>query len=143
LFLEPGLPVEELRARVPALRGMPRREFEHWIRQHETSGGPPDRVRYPVQVWRFGPGLTWIALTGETVVDYALAFKAAYGWDRTWVSGYHNDLLAYVPSLRILREGGYEGTVGMAEYGHRGPFTETVEERIRALVESLVREAGG
>ena len=26
-----------------------------------------------------------------------------------WVAGYSNDVMAYIPSLRVLREGGYEG----------------------------------
>jgi hypothetical protein len=117
---------------------MPKREFEHFIRQYETLGSLPDRVKYPIQVWRFGPELTFIALTGETVADYSLKFKAAYGWNNTWVCGYNNDLLSYVPSLRVLEEGGYEGTTGMYEYGHRAPYTKTVEEQITRKVENLV-----
>jgi neutral ceramidase len=140
LSLQPGLPLEELQQRLPALTGMPRREFEHFIRQYETLGSPPDRVRYPIQVWSFGPELTYIALTGETVVDYSLHFKAAHGWNSTWVSGYNNDLLSYIPSLRVLKEGGYEGTSGMYEYGHRAPYTESVEERITTLVEKLLKQ---
>lgn len=138
LFLQPGLPLEELRQRVPNLTGMPKREFQHFIRQYETLGALPDRVKYPIQVWDFGPELTFIALTGETVVDYSLKFKAAYGWNSTWVCGYNNDLLSYVPSLRVLKEGGYEGVTGMYEYGHRAPYTETVEEQITRKVEELV-----
>jgi len=142
LLLQPGIPVEELKQRVPKLTGMPKREFEHFIRQYETLGSPPDRVKYPVQVWCFGPELTLIALTGETVVDYSLKFKAAYGWNSTWVCGYNNDLLSYVPSLRVLKEGGYEGVTGMFEYGHRAPYTETVEDRITQAVDELVRQVG-
>lgn len=138
LFLQPGIPLEELKQRLPNLTGMPRREFEHFIRQYETLGSPPDRVKYPAQAWSFGPGLTYIALTGETVVDYSLKFKSAFGWNTTWVSGYNNDLLSYVPSLRVLREGGYEGVTGMFEYGHRAPYTETVEEQITKKVEEIV-----
>lgn len=139
LTLQPGLPLDELKQRLPNLNGMPKREFEHFIRQYETLGGLPDRVKYPVQVWSFGPELTFIALTGETVVDYSLKFKAAYGWNTTWVCGYNNDLLSYVPSLRVLKEGGYEGTSGMFEYGRRAPYTESVEERITANVDELVK----
>ncbi|MEQ1750488.1 MAG: hypothetical protein ABL974_13760 [Prosthecobacter sp.] len=138
LELQPGIPLEELKQRVPNLTGMPKREFEHFIRQYETLGSPPDRVKYPVQVWRIGPEFTFIALTGETVVDYSLKFKAAYGWNNTWVCGYNNDLLSYVPSLRVLKEGGYEGVTGMFEYGHRAPYAETVEERITTKVSELV-----
>lgn len=141
LFLQPGIPLEELKQRLPNLSGMPKREFEHFIRQYEALGSPPDRVSYPIQVWRFGPELTFIALTGETVVDYSLKFKAAHGWNSTWVCGYNNDLLSYVPSLRVLQEGGYEGVTGMFEYGHRAPYTDTVEEQITSKVDELVKQA--
>jgi len=140
LPLREGIPLDELNRRLPNLTGMTKREFEHFIRQYKTQGGTPDRVEYPIQVWQFGTDLTFIALTGETVVDYSLRFKAAYGWNTTWVSGYNNDLLSYVPSLRVLKEGGYEGMTGMFEYGHRAPYTEEVEERIAGKVEELVRQ---
>lgn len=140
LELQPGISLDELKQRVPNLSGMPKREFEHFIRQYETLGSPPDRVKYPIQVWRFGSEFTFIALTGETVADYSLKFKAAYGWNNTWVCGYNNDLLSYVPSLRVLKEGGYEGVTGMFEYGHRAPYTETVEDRITAKVSELVEK---
>ena len=139
LELQPGIPLDELKQRVPNLSGMPKREFEHFIRQYDTLGSPPDRVKYPVQVWRIGADFTFIALTGETVVDYSLKFKAAYGWNNTWVCGYNNDLLSYVPSLRVLKEGGYEGVTGMFEYGHRAPYTETVEDQITSKVEELIQ----
>ena len=99
-----------------------------------------NRVKYPIQVWRFGEELTFIALTGETVVDYSLKFKGVYGWNNTWVCGYNNDLLSYVPSARVLKEGGYEGVTGMFEYGHRAPYTDTVEELITKKVAELVEE---
>jgi len=141
LFLQPGISLEELKQSLPNLTGMLKRESERLIRQYETLGSPPHRVKYPIHVWRFGPELTLIALTGETVVDYSLKFKAAYGWNTTWVCGYNNDLLSYVPSLRVLREGGYEGVTGMSEYGHRAPYTESVEARITAKVDELVKQA--
>jgi len=143
LFLEPGIPLAELKERVPNLGGMHKREFEHFIRQYETLGDLPDRVKYPIHVWRFGEEQTFIALTGETVVDYSLKFKGTYGWNKTWVCGYNNDLLSYVPSVRVLKEGGYEGTLGMWEYGHRAPYTETVEEQITSKVAELVGEVTG
>lgn len=140
LFLQPGLTLAELQQRAPAMTGMPRREADHLIQQYQTPAGPPDRVKYPIQVWRFGPELTWIALTGETVVDFSLKFKGLYGWDTTWVCGYNNNLLSYVPSLRVLKEGSYEGITGMAEYGHRAPYTETVEDQISNKVAELIKQ---
>lgn len=141
LFLQPGMPLEELRRRLPEVSGITRREYEHFILRYQTAGELPDRVEYPIQVWRFGTSFTWIALTGETVVDYSLTLKSIHGWDNTWVCGYNNNLLSYVPSLRVLKEGGYEGTTGMFEYGHRAPYTETVEEQITTLVAELVKQA--
>ena len=72
------------------------------------------------------------------MVDYSLRFKSTYGWDNTWVAGYNNELLSYIPSLRVLKEGGYEGTEGMAEYGLPAPYAYAVEEIIAQKVEDLV-----
>ena len=89
----------------------------------------------------FGKDLLFIGLTGESVVDYCLRFKREYGVDNTWVAGYHNELLSYIPSLRVLKEGGYEGTEGVYEYGLPGPYGHAVEEVIAEKVQELVREA--
>jgi neutral ceramidase len=102
-----------------------------------------DRYPYPVQVWQFGSGITWIILGGEVVVDYSLRFKKQYGWDNVWVAGYSNDVFAYIPSLRVLREGGYEGGGAMIPYGQPAPFAEPVEEVIAGKVDELVRRTGG
>ncbi len=103
------------------------------------DGKLPDRYPYPLQVWRFGKDLTLIVMGGEVVVDYALRFKARYGWDTTWVAGYSNDVFAYNPSLRILYEGGYEGAGAMIPYGQPGPFRPAVEEIIAEKVDDLMR----
>jgi hypothetical protein len=103
----------------------------------ENGGRWPAHVSYPVQVWQFGADLKFIALSGEPVADYALRFKHQYGWDNTWVSGYSTDVMAYVPSRRVRREGDYEGETGMPEYGWPSPFTEGVEELIAAQVATL------
>ena len=59
------------------------------------------------------------------------------------VSGYNNELLCYVPSERVLREGHYEGTEGMLEYRHPTVFAPGVEARINGLVHGLVRGMEG
>lgn len=53
-------------------------------------------------------------------------------------SGYSNDIFAYIPSLRVLREGGYEG--GDAMSGQLpGPFGAAIEEIIVEKVTDLVK----
>ena len=117
-----------------------RRHAEYMLAILKRDGKLPDRYPYPVQVWRFGRDLKMIALGGEVVVDYSLRLKAQHGWDDTWVAGYCNDVFAYIPSLRVLKEGGYEGGDAMIGYGQPGPFGSAVEELIVEAVNDLVRE---
>lgn len=84
---------------------------------------------YPVQSWRLGE-LDWVFLGGEVVVDYALRIKRNLGTSHTWVTAYSNDVMGYIPSLRVLKEGGYEGGGAMLYYGMPGPWSERVEEQI-------------
>ncbi|MFN3653080.1 MAG: neutral/alkaline non-lysosomal ceramidase N-terminal domain-containing protein [Armatimonadota bacterium] len=109
----------------------------------DRDGELPRRYPNPVQVWRFGDDLTFVALAGEVVVDYALRLKKELGPERLWVSGYNNDVYAYIPSLRVLREGGYEGGEAMIYYGQPGPFAESVEETLVAAVHRLVKQTEG
>jgi hypothetical protein len=104
----------------------------------DRDGKIPVSYPYPVQVWQFGAGLKFIALGGEVVVDYSLRLKHEYGFDHTWVAGYSNDILAYIPSLRVLKEGGYEGGDAMIYFGRPGPFGAAVEEIIVEKVHDLV-----
>lgn len=97
----------------------------------------PATYPYPVQYWQFGDRLRVPILAGEVVVDYALRLKHRYGRDRTWVIGYANDFVAYIPSLRILREGGYEGGDSMVYFGHHGPWAPTVEEDILDAITAM------
>jgi hypothetical protein len=85
---------------------------------------------YPVQCWRLGRDVQWLALGGEVVVDYALRLKAELGRERTWVAGYTNDVMAYIPSRRVLAEGGYEGGGAMLYYGLPTVWAPEVEELI-------------
>ncbi|MCL4797107.1 MAG: neutral/alkaline non-lysosomal ceramidase N-terminal domain-containing protein [Bryobacteraceae bacterium] len=97
------------------------------------------QVNYPVQAVRFEKGFTLIALGGEVVVDYALKFTNQYPGERLMVAGYSNDVMCYIPSLRILREGGYEGGDSMKWYGLDAPFAEDVEERVTDTVAAVLQ----
>ncbi len=96
---------------------------------------------YPIQIWRLGPKLTFVALGGEVVVDYALRIKQELGEDRTWVAGYSNDVMAYVPSRRVLAEGGYEGGGAMVYYSLPSPWAPSVEGAIIDAVRATVLRA--
>lgn len=97
---------------------------------------------YPVSVWKLGREVTLVFLGGEVVVDYALRLKdelATGGAPRTsiWCAGYANDVMAYIPSRRVLLEGGYEGGGAMIYYGLPTTWAPEVEEQIVETVQAL------
>ena len=103
----------------------------------DSEGELANSYPYPVQVWKLGD-LTWIFLGGEVVVDYSLRLKRNLGSSKTWVSGYCNDVMAYIPSLRVLKEGGYEGVAAMIYYGLPTSWSEDVEVQIIEAIGPLV-----
>ncbi len=103
------------------------------LKKLEAGGEVPSSYPYPVQAWRLGKGLTLVVLGGEVVVDYALRLKKELG-GKTWMIGYANDVMAYIPSARVLREGGYEGGGAMVYYGLPSPWGPRVEDLIVAEV---------
>ncbi len=96
---------------------------------------------YPVQVWKLGEGPALVTLGGEVVVDYALRLKKELGAETTWVMGYANDVMAYIPSLRVLKEGGYEGAGAMIYYGLPTVWGMKVEEIIVKAAHEQVKKA--
>ena len=134
---------EELEGRLKTETGSRKRHAQFLLDKLNSDGKLPTEYPYPLQVWQFGDDLTFIHMAGEVVVDYSLRFKAAYGWDDTWVAGYSNDVFAYIPSVRILKEGGYEGGGAMIGYGQPRPFTATVEQVIADKVDELVKRTQG
>jgi hypothetical protein len=111
------------------------------LEQIRTKSSLRSVYPYPVQVWRLGNGPELIALGGEVVVDYSRRLKREVGPGRTWVMAYANDVMAYIPSLRVLQEGGYEGGGAMLYYGLPTVWGPQVEERIVHAVHTLAAKA--
>lgn len=93
---------------------------------------------YPVHAWQLGSEMLIIGMGAETVVDYALRFKQEFG-EGTWVCGYADDMIAYIPSRRVWEEGGYEGGYRLYEYGRPAyRWDGDIEDRIAESVHRLV-----
>jgi putative membrane-bound dehydrogenase-like protein len=90
----------------------------------------PTKIAYPIQTWTFGDNLAMVFLAGEVVVDYSLRLKKEYDAERLWVNAYSNDATCYIPSQRILKEGGYEGGGAMIYYDRPTRFAPAVEDVI-------------
>jgi neutral ceramidase len=95
---------------------------------------------YPIHAWRLGTEVLMIGTGAETVVDYALRFKGEFG-EGTWVLGYADDMISYIPSRRVWEEGGYEGGSNLYEYGRPAfRWAGDIEDRIAASVHRLVKQ---
>lgn len=98
----------------------------------------PTKMTYPIQTWLFGDQLALVFLPGETVVDYSLRLKREFDRTRLWVNGYANEGRCYLPSERVLREGGYEGGNAMIYYDRPQRFAPGLEQKIIDAVHSQI-----
>ena len=111
------------------------------LRQILRDGKLRETYNYPIQTVEFGDNLVIVALAGEVVVDYSIRLKRELSGPAVWVSGYNNDVLAYIPSRRLLKEGGYEPRRSMNYFTttiHPGPFAPSIEDRIVNKVRELL-----
>lgn len=109
---------------------------QYLLNQLDNNNALPQTYAYPIQTWHLGNNVQWIFLGGEVVVDYAITIKqgaqptSPYRNPAIWVAGYSNDVMAYIPSLRVLREGGYEGGGSNTYYGFPALWHEEFESQI-------------
>jgi hypothetical protein len=101
----------------------------------------PESYRCPFTVWQFGKDVTLIGLSGEVVVDYVPLLEKALGPTNLWIAAYCNDVYGYLPSVRVLAEGGYETrgiyTGGIGFFDARAQ--DVVVEKVRELVAKVRR----
>jgi len=128
---------EELKKRLSDQNAFRRKHAERNLARLEKEGSLATDVPFTIQTLQFGRELTMVALTGEVVIDYVLRLKKELG-DRTWVVAYSHDVPAYIPSVRILKEGGYEADFSMMYYDWPGPFKPEIEDVIVRKVHDMV-----
>lgn len=111
---------------------------QYLLGQLGDSESLPSAYPYPIQTWHIGDDVSFVFLGGEVVVDYALELKRRHvigtGND-VWIAGYSNDVMAYIPSARVLKEGGYEGGGSNVYYGFPALWSESLEEQILTEVD--------
>ncbi len=97
-------------------------------------------VRYPIQTFRFGDSLTMAFLGGEICVDYALRLREELDAERVWLHGYSNDFGCYVPSERLVREGGYGGGAEVVYFALPNTLQGGLEDKIVGEVKRQMAE---
>src|SRR5690606_16749384 len=96
---------------------------------------------YPLRIWLLG-NQPIFGLGGEPVIEYALELKRMYG-NNVFVMGYANDVMAYIPSTRILQEGGYEGATSQMYFQNMpSSWDPSIELRIITAIENMSRDLG-
>jgi len=103
---------------------------KHLLGELAAGRALPTSYPYLVQVLRFGDDLVMVGLAGEVCVDYALRLRREFAGRPVWVASFCNEIFAYVPSERVLQEGGYEGGAAMVYFGLHGPFQAGLEQKI-------------
>jgi hypothetical protein len=106
----------------------------------DSGEKPGTHYSAPIGMWQFGKDLTLVGLSGEVVVDYIGMLEKALGPNRLWISAYCNDVFGYVPSARVLSEGGYE-TRGLY-VGGVGLFDPKAQDVLVAKVRELAEKSG-
>lgn len=113
----------------------------------ERDGKFPESYPVPVQAVNLGNDLLFATIGGEVVIDYSLRLKKEFGemtkGAPVWVAGYSNDVMTYIPSKRVLLEGGYEGGGAMRYVRstvHPAHWDESIEERLVGRLTELVGE---
>ncbi|HEX3991651.1 MAG TPA: neutral/alkaline non-lysosomal ceramidase N-terminal domain-containing protein, partial [Acetobacteraceae bacterium] len=129
----------KLQEKAPATQRYARRYLEMLARGEKFAASYPA----PVQVLRFGHTLTLIALSGEVVADYSFRLQRELPGEHLWNAAYCNDVFAYVPSMRILTEGGYEADASIIYYGLPTRFAPAVEDTLVHKILELVKRTGG
>ncbi len=140
--------VEELKKQTSSTNKYESRHAEELLKNIE-AGRTPSTYPYLVQVAQFGSDLTMVGLAGEVVVDYSLRLKkelnrptVAGPGPALWVAGYCNEVFGYVPSQRVLQEGGYEARESVLYYDvTKAPFAPSVEKLIVDKVHELDQKA--
>ena len=126
----------ESRLSLPVMTSYPARKF---LAELDAGRALPKAVPYPVQTWRFGGDLAMVFLGGEVVAEYALRLRRELGADRVWINAYANSVPCYIPSTRVLAEGGYEAERAMDFYGLPTRLVGDAEERIISTVHDMLR----
>ncbi|MCU4751200.1 neutral/alkaline non-lysosomal ceramidase N-terminal domain-containing protein [Halobacteria archaeon AArc-curdl1] len=97
----------------------------------EVTGHRP----YPIQAVGFGTDLTLLSLSGEVVADFALELKETLA-SPLWVAGYANNT-GYLPTKRILAEGGYESWQSFEDGLYAPSTAERILDKSVALAERV------
>jgi hypothetical protein len=113
-FTKTPFPLQELsRQDIAGYMQLPNfqaRQAKHMLEVLDGSGTLLKSYDAPISVWQFGgtDGFTLVALPGEPVAEYVGLLQKSLGEKNLWVAGYDNDCFGYLPTARVIKQGGHE-----------------------------------
>lgn len=100
----------------------------------ERGESLPESYPAPLSIWRFGETLDLVGISGEVCTSYSYHAAEVLAPRRVWAMGYSHEVFGYLPTAKIIEEGGYE-TRGLVAPG-LGYFAPNVE---KTVVDAIAR----
>jgi hypothetical protein len=123
---------ERARSEHPVVRRMAEVQIAHL----ERWGRLPESARLLAHGIQVADGVRLAAIEGELVGELGLEIMKAFPGGVTFPLGYSNGTGLYLPTSRMLREGGYEAD-SAHEYGYASRLREGTEARLLEGVAAL------
>ncbi|MFA5864390.1 MAG: neutral/alkaline non-lysosomal ceramidase N-terminal domain-containing protein [Phycisphaerae bacterium] len=96
----------------------------------------PKTVQVEAQIFQIGD-LNLVGLAGEIFCDIGLAIKKMFRPQKSFVVGYANGDIGYIPTAKAVLEGGYETDRSFKSYNVSAGFSTKVEKIVLNTVKEL------
>lgn len=88
-----------------------------------------DRIPHYISIWKLDDRHRIVSMEGEVSTEYSLLIKKLFAGDTTLTLGYTNGVYCYIPTRKMIGEGGYESDCNFF-FDMRGPFVPEIEDII-------------
>ena len=127
----------------PSASPSQRKDYETLVRWRLENEGDKG-IRLEWIVWRLADECVLMALPGEACTMIGKMAKEMSEVAYPFFVGLTNGNPAYIPTDKILREGGYEGNSSMVPYGHpyllKPGIDEMLGNKLKHVLEKLAQE---
>ncbi|GIP39837.1 hypothetical protein J31TS4_31170 [Paenibacillus sp. J31TS4] len=93
------------------------------------DGSIKDRLPHYICLWHLDANTRLVAMEGEVSTEYSLLIKKLLRPHTTLTLGYTNGVYCYIPTRKMIREGGYEASCNFF-FNLRGPWVPEIEDII-------------
>ncbi|PYI56934.1 neutral/alkaline non-lysosomal ceramidase N-terminal domain-containing protein [Paenibacillus flagellatus] len=101
------------------------------------EGLAKDRTSIYISIWHLDDETRLIAMEGEISTEYSLLLKKMFPGGKTIILGYTNGVTFYVPTRKMIGEGGYE-----VDYHHiGGPFSGIFLPEVEDIIIGQIAKA--